>query len=122
MKKRGFTLIEVMAAIVILGLIVLVTYPLISKIIITNKQKLYSEQIHSLEDLARRWAVNNDLLLPDNKNDVYKLYLTQLYAEDYVEYEDIKNPITNEQLNGCILIRLNDVENKYIYTYQEDCN
>lgn len=122
MKKRGFTLVEIMAAIVILGLIVLVTYPLISKIMVTNKRNLYNEQIHSLEDLARRWAVNNDLLLPNEKDDVYKLYLTQLYDEDYVEKEDMINPLTNEQLKGCIVIKLNDSLNKYMYTYKEDCN
>lgn len=122
MKKRGFTLVEIMAAIVILGLIVLVTYPLISKIMVTNKRNLYNEQIHSFEDLARRWAVNNDLLLPNEKDDVYKLYLTQLYDEDYVEKEDMINPLTNEQLKGCIVIKLNDSLNKYTYTYKEDCN
>ena len=75
MKKRGFTLVEIMAAIVILGLIVLVTYPLISKIMVTNKRNLYNEQIHSLEDLARRWAVNNDLLLPNEKASVVLPYV-----------------------------------------------
>ena len=53
---------------------------------------------------------------------MYKLYLTQLYDEDYVEKEDMINPLTNEQLKGCIVIKLNDSLNKYTYTYKEDCN
>lgn len=120
--KKGFTLIEILATIVILGLIVLVTYPLVSKIIITNKENLYKEQINTLEDLARRWATINDKLLPNSEDEVYKLYLTQLYDEDYVAKEDIINPITNEQLTGCIMIKYDDSLNKYTYTYQEDCN
>lgn len=120
--KKGFTLIEILATIVILGLIVLVTYPLVSKIIITNKEKLYDEQINTIEDLARRWATMNDNLLPNDETEVYKLTLTQLYDEDYIAKEDIINPITNEQLSGCVMIKKENSLNKYTYIYQEDCN
>ena len=39
-----------------------------------------------------------------------------------LEKEDMINPLTNEQLKGCVVIKLNDSLNKYTYTYQEDCN
>ena len=73
-------------------------------------------------NLKQTYYPKDAFLLPNEKDDVYKLYLTQLYDEDYVEKEDMINPLTNEQLKGCIVIKLNDSLNKYTYTYQEDCN
>ncbi|MBQ4633790.1 MAG: type II secretion system protein, partial [Bacilli bacterium] len=47
-KRRAFTLVEVLAVVVILGILGLITYPILNGIIDKNKQKLYDEQMENL--------------------------------------------------------------------------
>lgn len=41
--KKGFTLIEIIAIIILLSVIVLITYPVINNLITENKEKLYEK-------------------------------------------------------------------------------
>ena len=64
MNKKGFTLFELMAVIVLIGLIsALISIP-VNKAIKDSKQKSYEQQIELIKLAAENWAVDNPYLLP----------------------------------------------------------
>ena len=66
MKNKGYTLIELLAVFVVLGIIIMITVPAISGTINSSKTKTYDEQIKMLENAARTYMSENSTLLPDN--------------------------------------------------------
>ena len=54
--KKGFTLVELLGVIVILGIIATLTVPLIQRTIIEKNEEAYNLQIKSFEDAAKNWA------------------------------------------------------------------
>lgn len=57
--KKGFTLVELLAAITVLGLILLIAIPTISSTITNSKDRLYLRQIESIEGAGRVYQVKN---------------------------------------------------------------
>ena len=57
--KKGFTLVELLGVIVILGIIGMITVPLVQRTIIENNQKLCQDQVTSFERAARNYANKN---------------------------------------------------------------
>ncbi len=117
---KGFTLVELLAVIIILGLIALITIPAINNIISDSQEKAYNEQIKRIESIARNWGVTNTKLLPDSGT--YYLSLDTLKEEGLLKDEDIKNPKDKSVMNGCVAIRFDEQTNQYVYYYLEECN
>ena len=51
--KKGFTLIEMLAVIVILAIISLIIFPEVNKVIKSSKEKSYKTQIDNLIDATK---------------------------------------------------------------------
>lgn len=60
MKKRGFTLVEILAVITIIGLLGLLTIPMISNSVESSKMKAYRETINFIVDAAKVYRADND--------------------------------------------------------------
>ncbi len=52
MKKNGFTLLELLAVIVIIGLIALITYPIIDDVITNSEKKTFKASVEELVNIA----------------------------------------------------------------------
>ena len=117
MKKRGFTLTEVLGVIVILGLIALIIFPNVSKSIKNSKQKLYNEQVALIEENARKWGVEHTAQLPDSGS--YYLELNDLVLGGYVSQKELKDPRDESLMTGCIVISYDPSYNQYKYIYTE---
>lgn len=117
MKKRGFTLTEVLGVIVILGLIALIIFPNVSKSIKNSKQKLYNEQVALIEENARKWGIEHTAQLPDSGS--YYLELNDLVLGGYVSQKELKDPRDESPMEGCIVINYDPSYNQYKYTYTE---
>ena len=121
MKKRnGFTLIELMAVIIILAVIALIVTPLIIGGIKESKERLYDTQLENIKSAAKSFMIDLDL-----ENDLtLTLTLDELKKAGYVK-EDIKNPKTGESFNKCLLVSVERKDNAYEYevidTEDEDC-
>ena len=111
MKKNGFTLVELLSIVVILGIIVVVALPQISGSIGSKKEKQYNKIVKIVENAGKVYLIENvtkdsvsiDILI---KND----YLTS----------GLKNPINNTPLTGCVKKITSDGVTKYKYE-EEDC-
>ena len=102
MNKQGFTLVELLAVIVILSLIALITVPAITGIIKSGKETLSEAQMRNIELGARNWATDPENLssLTDGEECVT---LPELQAGGYVDME-IKNPKNGKELEASVLI------------------
>ena len=52
MKKNGFTLMELLAVIVIIGLIALITYPIIDDVITNSEKKTFKASVEELVNIT----------------------------------------------------------------------
>ena len=57
----GFTLVELIGVIIILGVIALITFPIIDKTIKNSKQQALERIIDNIEESAYRYSVENDI-------------------------------------------------------------
>ena len=115
MKKNGFTLIEVLAVIIILGVIGLIVMPVVTNSLKESKDELLEVQLTNIKEAAKTWSADNVDKLPIVENDSKNITLEKLQTEGYID-EDIKNPKTDELFNGkavCVNIKFNG--KKYIY-------
>ncbi len=97
MKKQGFTLVELLAVIVILGLIALVSVPAITGIIKNSKEELSASQIETIKMAAKNWAsdIKNVNKLPQEENKEVCIYFATLQDKGYLPL-DLKNPKTGK--------------------------
>ncbi len=117
MKKKGFTLTELLGVIIILGLIALIIFPNVNKSIRNSKKKLYDRQVGLIEENARKWGVDHASMLPESG--AYYLELTELIKGGYITGKEIKDPRDESTMNGCVVIGYNAVYSQYDYKYTE---
>lgn len=96
-NNKGFTLIELMAVIIILAVIGLIIFPSAIESINNSKDKLYKEQVKRILDAADSWASSNDSKLPSNTNDSkpIKITIENLQLDGLLKKEDVKNPLNS---------------------------
>ena len=117
MFKKGFTLVELLAVIVILAVIALIATPIVKDSIANSKNQALKETINSIERAAYNYGYQNDIGYDTNYK---KLTLDELISKGFLK-GDIINPVTNEKMNGCVLYRWNDTNNQYEFKYNEEC-
>lgn len=64
MNKKGFTLVELMAVLVIIGVVAVLSVVSVTTVLKSYKNTLYQKQKKSIESAARLWASDNLLILP----------------------------------------------------------
>ena len=70
MKKRGFTLIELMVVVVIIGILAAIAIPNFVKIIGRAKQASVKANMHTLQTTVEGLSIDNDGRYPDNGIDL----------------------------------------------------
>ena len=119
-NRIGFTLIEIMAVVIILGVIATITTVTINYTIHNSKEKLYDEQISRLKDSAKSWSINNADLLPTADAGIVFFSIDRLKDEGIIDAESVIDPRSNLELTGCLTIQFNDNYKQYTYNYLED--
>ena len=117
MNKKGFTLVELLAVIVLLGLIALVAAPAITGIIKQSKDSLSDSQMKSIEMSAKNWSTDHMMDLPQDGECIW-VRLSTLQAGGYADLE-IKNPKTGDPMDACV--RITRDEKMLIYEVDTDC-
>ena len=118
MKKRGFTLVELLAVIVILGILGLIIVPTVDRSIKDFRAEAYEDQLNNIILAARSWGADHPLELPLNDGDIITITLGSLKNGGYVDV-DIKNPTTNQLFPDDMLIEIERKGNNYEYRIVE---
>lgn len=117
--KKGFTLVELLSVIVILGVVSLIVFPVITKTMADSKEKLYQTQVYQLTEAGKKWALEHIKELdPEYVNDSY-VPISMLQDLSYLDKDKISNPRDKGIMNGCVVIHYNLDTKNYSYTYQE---
>ena len=120
MNKKGFTLVELLAVIVILGIILIIAVPASINISKKVKAKMYSNKIANITKSAVLWGQDNLECLQKNTGTSdsacanvtctqegniksCKLTVGDLAAAGYVDYDNattVTNPQTGDSMNA----------------------
>lgn len=91
-NEKGFSLIELMAVIIIIGLILIVVVPAVSRLLTTNDQKEYDRYLDIIEAGAIRYSDSRkDDLGSYKDNGCLEVDLEELVSQKYIkEFNDKK--------------------------------
>ena len=122
-NKKGFTLVEMLAAIGILLLITILTYPSFNKLNKKTEEK-FDYSIKTIVENAAKIYVDNNKELIDEKitsnNGKYCLPVATLSSYDYLDTPIKKSDGENLNLKSCVYITKEDNNIKYIYELSSD--
>ena len=149
MKKNGFTLIELIATIVILSLIALIVFPAITSMVKSSRDSAYDSQVNIIIKAAKAYYLNNVNSLPEEDptapNSSVNIY--DLVKQGYISDEElvdvdtldltaaektsfkttygndtkaIINPKNKKPLEGVVVVSYNS--NQYIYEFNDADN
>lgn len=135
--KKGFTLIELLGVLVILGVLAVVTVPLVQSLITGAGDDSRKVQEEAFVKAAKTWAGNNAFSLPDYGEDK-KLYLIDLINSGYLDANKKEGGEEGEQYyikksgsnatydldKACVKVSNVSTDNtkaKYEYEFSEDC-
>ena len=116
--KKGFTLVELLAIIVILGIIALIAYPVVNRQVELAQNAAYERTVASIEEAARRYGVNNNLGYSTVEQ---TLSLSTLVSAGELKQKDLVDPRTDATLSGCVYYKWNTETNAYSYRYEPSC-
>lgn len=115
--KKGFTLVELLAVLVIVGIVAGITTPVVSKMIKSSKQKAYDNQISFIERKAMEWSVSNSESL-----DLFYVTIEELANTGYIDEEHLTDPRNGKRLTGCVKISKDPTFDQYVYSYGNYCD
>ena len=118
MNKKGFTLVELLAVIVLLGLVALIAAPAITGIIKKSKDSLSDSQKTSIELSAKNWATDNMLKLPKHDGQCICVSLRTLQAGGYADLE-VKDPKTGDPMD--VIVTITRDEKMLLYEVDSNC-
>lgn len=120
MKKNGFTLVELIATLIILSLVSLIVVPNITSNLKKMKSGISDIQKAAIIDAAKYWASDNIDLLPSTNDSVKYVFLSDL--KNYIDDKIYKN--SNEEQfsdNIFVAIKCEKIESdnlNYKYSYK----
>ncbi len=115
--NSGFTLIELLGVLIILAVIALITFPIIDNSIKSSREKSLERTIDAIEEAAYRYSIENDIGYPSEQQ---ALYLNEIQSKGFLS-SSIINPVTNEELSGCVWYYWDTNYNQYVFEYDMEC-
>ena len=97
LNKKGFTLVELLAALIILGLLTTLAYVSVRSILNRGDESYYKNQEEMLLLAGREYFADNRDKLPDEIGDTSTVTLETLVKEKYID--PIKDKNENDKTN-----------------------
>ena len=113
MNNKGFTLVELLAVLIILSVIITIVVVSVEPIISGSKDELLVNQKHNIEEAAKTYYLKEGNLNATN----YCVNVSKLISKGYVETSEILNPKNNKPMEGSVQITY--ISNQYKYEYKE---
>lgn len=115
MKKNGFTLVELLAVIVILGVLSMIVFPATTKIIKKAREDSYNVQVSDIITASKKWIMENSESIDNYETNNINLTLTTLKQEGYLKNTFVKNSKSKKYMAGCVVIKYENNAFKYEY-------
>ncbi len=118
--KKGFTLVELLAVIVILSLLALLTSTAVAKILSNAKSDLSNVQTKLLESAAKSWAAEYMNELPSNDGQCKYLMVKDLIENGLID-SNVVDPSTSKNIPDDLKIKITSKIGKYgnvLLTYE----
>ena len=120
MKKRGFTLVELLAVITVIAIIGLISVPVVEGIVKRSRQKAYDRQIVELVRAAKEFATENYKSLPFNDLSYKNICLSELQEKGYIESGIIYDPRSGKEMKSSIRVTYYEENKSYKYEVNDD--
>ena len=117
-NKKGFTLVELIGVVILIGIITLIAVPSVDYIINKTKENAYEGTVKTLMTGLHNWVTDNKELVYEDGTEIL-LTLTDLKEQGYVEF-DIKNPKTGACLANIMQFKIRRVKNNEKDKYEYD--
>ena len=113
-NKKGFTLVELLAVIVILAIIIGIGITASMTISNKSRDKMYETKIEMIEKAATLYVQDKPSVLNENGGLVtVKKLLDKGYLKKDNEDGTVRNPVDNKSLNNCSL-KVTRKNNRYV--------
>lgn len=112
--KRGFTLVELLGIIVVLGIIAVIVTPVIQRTLEQNEDTVYKTLMKQIEGNAKDYLTVNTDKLPQNEGDRVSIKIGDIKKEGLVQI-NIKNPKTNNIISNESYVMVTKEGNNYRY-------
>ncbi len=115
--NNAFTLVELLGVLIILAVIALITFPIVDSVIKNGREESYNRTVESIIEAASNYSTVGNLGYSTEKK--------ALYLEDIKKYglldQSIINPVTEEEMAGCVWYSWDPVYNQYNFEYDSEC-
>ena len=118
MNKRGFTLVELLATITILGILSGIGVVAVSAILNNARKNYYSSLKGTIESAARSYYSDHRALLPVGEGESTKVNITTLETNRYLS--PVKDNGGSRSCSGSVTVTRQSVEN-YQYKVSLTC-
>lgn len=108
MKKNGYTLIEVLGVLIILGVLAVIAYPIINNIISSSKKTIADIQVTNILNAAYDYSLNNPEILPIEENEKEYIILGQLKKVGLIDSQ-IKQPLDGDTYPDNLVISISNI-------------
>lgn len=126
MKNKGFSLVELLAVIILLGILAVVLIPNMYSHLQDSKDDLYDTQVNVIKEAAESYVADNiDIINCSSIGENTEISLSDLQSGGYLK-EDFKNPKTNKNFDSNQIVTVICTEKtnsqtgniNYIYKYE----
>lgn len=116
-NKKGFTLVELLAVLVVLALITAISMPIITDTLKKGRVTTYEQQLDHIISGAKSYGAKNIGNLP-SRGSSKTITLKDLKEDGFVE-DDIMNPDTKKKFADTMQIRITNSNGDIQYTIVE---
>ena len=126
MNKKGFTMVELLAVLILLGVLAIIAIPAINSTINSSKEKAKEAQAEIILDAAQSYASEHTELLP--KKGITVFNISDLIDKNYIDSSDADSIAKTDYASMCVKVRYSTKYNQYQYqitscddNLNEDC-
>ncbi len=118
--KKGFTLVELLAVIIILGLLTIIAIPSIIGILNNEKENISDSMKNIIINASSLYIEDNSGVYPKVNNNVYCIKLESLVNDNRLS-KPLKDPVTNKEIDLNKYIKVSIINDLYNYDIVDIC-